>query len=90
MNDEAVMEVAPQTLPGPSTGSVQRTNLGQKDTPDILKVDSDDLKEPPTWPEVAKAGEDTGCREDVGPVQGAFPGFVPGTLQDVYPLMVGL
>lgn len=39
---------------------------------------------------LAKAGEDTGCRENVGPVQGAFPGFVPGTLQDVYPLMVGL
>lgn len=72
MKGEAAMEVAPQMLPGPSTGSVQRTNLGPKDTPDILKVDSDDLKEPPTGPEVGQGWRGHGLQGRCGPCPGSI------------------
>lgn len=52
---------------------VPNTNLGQKDIPNILKVDSNDLKEPQKWPAVSRGWRGHGrYGEEVGPCPGSI------------------
>ena len=59
--------------PGLSMESVQKTNLGHKDIPSVLKVDSNDLKERQKGPEVGRGWR--GHRhygEEAGPCPGSI------------------
>lgn len=93
-NEEALMRVTPkscQSQPGPSQESVQKTNPGQKDIPNILKVDSGDLKEPQKWPEVGQGWRGHGLAGKKWALSREhFQDLCQGHSQDVYPLMVGV
>lgn len=80
-----------QSQPGPSMGSVLKTNLGQKDIPNILKVDSDDLKEPQKWSEVGLGWRGRGLTGKKWALSREhFQDLCQGHSQDVYPLTVGV